>query len=644
MRKLIPTLIVLLCSNAIFAQLKNFTFGEISEEEIQLKDCTFEKDAPAVVLFKVGRTFCYAFSNPITTDFQVHKRLKILNTKGIDEANIKIYVPARKSEGVLKKLKAQTYNIDEQGSIVISKVEPSAVYQKNITKSIAEVTFSFPKVKPGSIIEYTFTYESSDLDIENWYFQESIPTVYSGYELDFPKELIITGLTGGVSQIDFKTIDKGNRTKYVYSLDNAIAVNNEPYMSSLDDYRANVIPMLTFYDPPTSSRQDMRYTWADRMEQLMTDEDFGLQLKKNIPATKDLDDSIKLKSNDYDKMKTIYNYVQKNMQWNEVNSIWAMSGVKNAWDEKKGTLGEINCILINLLKDAKLDARPILLSTINNGFVNTANTTLRQFNKVMAYVKIKDDFYILDATEKNTSIDLIPRSVNFTEGIVINKLTKGGWGWTTAWNEKRKHTEYIYTNAKIEGDKLKGGIEITSQEYAKAQRVAAYRRNVKNYEENYYVPKQSVEIKTRKLENLDNETTPLIEKLEIEMKLNGTGEYSYFTLNTLSGLDKNVFASPNRVSDVFFGFKQMKLLSGQITISSDYEFEELPKNKKIMAPDSSLMLTRVIEKEGNTMQYAITMAYEKPFYTANEYEILFQIEKLFYQILEEQVVIKKIKK
>ena len=33
----------------------------------------------------------------------------------------------------------------------------------------------------------------------------------------------------------------------------------------------------------------------------------------------------------------IYDYIKKNIQWNEIDGIWALDGVRSAWKEKKGT-------------------------------------------------------------------------------------------------------------------------------------------------------------------------------------------------------------------------------------------------------------------------------------------------------------------
>ena len=105
---------------------------------------------------------------------------------------------------------------------------------------------------------------------------------------------------------------------------------------------------------PGMPRRNLLRSWPGIIKQLMEDEDFGVQLRRNIPRTSDLDAMLAPVKDPYQKMVIIHDYVRKNMQWNDTYSIWALDGVKTAWKDKKGTVGEINLILVNLLKDAYL--------------------------------------------------------------------------------------------------------------------------------------------------------------------------------------------------------------------------------------------------------------------------------------------------
>ncbi len=71
------------------------------------------------------------------------------------------------------------------------------------------------------------------------------------------------------------------------------------------------------------------------------------------------------------------------MTWDGIENIWALNGVKSAWKDKNGTSGEINLILINLLKDAGIKVLPMMVSTHANGRIATTFPDIYQFNKVV---------------------------------------------------------------------------------------------------------------------------------------------------------------------------------------------------------------------------------------------------------------------
>src|SRR5687767_12161683 len=98
-------------------------FGKIDKTEIDLKECEFDKNAEAVVLFNVGKYTTNFTGGTVFSELECHVRIKILTDKGLDKADIKIPYYSYKSEQTFRNLSAQTYNTDPSGNIVISKVE-----------------------------------------------------------------------------------------------------------------------------------------------------------------------------------------------------------------------------------------------------------------------------------------------------------------------------------------------------------------------------------------------------------------------------------------------------------------------------------------------------------------------------------------
>ena len=151
---------LLLFSLSTIAQKEIPAFGKIDKAELEMKECNFDKNAGAVVLFDVAEVYCNLnFNNrfnPLRTEMERHVRIKILNKNGTDRGDVKIrYLTDRNLEDI-KSLTAQTINLDASGNMVITKVEKDAIYRKKINKWYSELIFTFPEVKPGSILEYKY--------------------------------------------------------------------------------------------------------------------------------------------------------------------------------------------------------------------------------------------------------------------------------------------------------------------------------------------------------------------------------------------------------------------------------------------------------------------------------------------------------
>jgi Domain of Unknown Function with PDB structure (DUF3857) len=623
-------------------------YGKIDKTDLELKDCDFEKGAEAMVLFDVAEVFCdrnlNSNYNPLTTEMERHVRIKILNTKGTDVANIKIRYLSDKNIEDIKSLSAQTINIDDAGNIVIIKVEKDAIYRKKINKRYSEVIFTFPQVKPGSIIEYKYKDAATDLyAVKNWYFQKSIPVAFSRYILNFPNELVVSAIPKGGLQVNMSEKNKTSRIVKTFTMSNVPALKDEAYISCDEDYLQQVTPLMVAVDFPGSPRRSLLRTWPGIIKELMEDEDFRVQLKKNIPRTKDLDALLSTDTDPYKKMVIIHDYVKKNMLWDEAYSIWALDGVKSAWRDKKGTAGEINLILVNLLKDADLNAHPVLVSTRDNGRVNTGIAGYDQFDKVMAYVTINENNYVLDATDKHTPANLIPYDVANTEGLVIEKIATNEWGWKTLWNPKNTFNNTTFLNVEIDDKgKMNGAARVTSSGYSRIIRLNKLKEGKEKFTEAWLnTNKDDIKIDSLAFTNESIDSLPLIQDIKFEKKISSSGDYNYFSANLFSGLDKNPFIAEQRFSDIFFGANQKYAITGNFFIPENYEFEALPKNIKMMLPDTSVIFIRAATITDNMLSVRIVLEFMQPVYSYQDYDYFREFYKKMFEMLNEQFVFKK---
>ena len=652
MRKHTFTLLLLLSSLIIYAQKELPAYGKIDKADLLLKECEFDKDAEAYKLMSFGDVR-YNVSGEdfnILTDTRI--RIKILKDKGLDKANIKLRFYSKNNYESIRNISGVTYNLDNSGNVVITKLDKASVYTKNITNQISEVAFTMPDVKVGSVIEYKFSDSKKSIgDIDDWYFQDDIPTRISMYRILIPQVFKFVSQLLTYQKAEQKNEDVNETMIYnqstisniseekTYILRNVQALRDEPFMGAEKDYLQRVTYQLGRIDYPDGHSEEIKTTWAKLSQDLLEDEDFGLQLKKNLPHTKGLDDSLKNVQGDYNKMLVIHNYVRRNMNWSGAEGIYSMNGIKSAWDKKSGSASELNFILINLLRAADLDAYPLLVSTKDNGTVNTLYPFLRQFNNTMTCVFIGDKKYILNAADKYNPAYLIPYNVLDNDALIVDK-DKGGWIKLS--DEKDRWRSVVSFFAEITPDAaMKGKATIYSYGYSKNPRVKKWKEDKSNFKDYFTKAFTGIKVENIEVENADIDTLPLQQKMDFILPLNSSGEYKYFTLNLFQGLEKNPFIADERRTDVDFNYKQSFTITGKVTIPDDYEFDELPKNIKMIMPDTSIILQRLIQPADGSIDFRINLDFKKSFYAANEYPLLQEFYKKLFSTLNEQIVIKK---
>ena len=128
---------------------------------------------------------------------------------------------------------------------------------------------------------------------------------------------------------------------------------------------------------------------------------------------------------DEEKVNAIYNFVASQVEWNNLYRVYVDPGVplfvvklvnkfangpvnmntslSKIMNKQEGTNGEINSILVNLLRSAGFKANPVLVSTLNAGYLDTTFYNLHQFNHLIAAVELDGREILLDAVLKGES-------------------------------------------------------------------------------------------------------------------------------------------------------------------------------------------------------------------------------------------------
>lgn len=637
MRAYLLTCCMVLVTCAGMSQTPVPEFGIITPSEKKLTECPFDKEADAVIIFEKAKANHNDDQNLIT---EYHVRIKILKSKGIERGDVQLIYYSKNDFEKITGIRAAVTNIDEQGNQQTKEIDKTAIFRQKRNEYTSTVRFALPNVRVGSIIEYEYTSTQEHYGgLDHWDFQTDIPTMLSSYDLAILPNLEFAYQVQKSEELPITIKPDKNEGRILFEMKDVAGLRDEPYMDAPRDY----IQRIEFQLSATNGRfGKTKYmtTWDELARELSGRSDFGVQLNKNISGAASLVEEAKKKATPFAQMNTIYQYLQRTITWNGYSTRFVPDGLKDVWEKKKGASAEINLLLINLLREAGLEAYPLLVSNRQHGKVRVDYPFLDQFNGVMAYVVIGDNKYILDAAGPYTPPELIPFDVVNTKGFIVHRKKSGIIPLT---EKKRLLKNRAIINATLGADgKLTGETVVNSFDYARLERMHAFKQNKQTLLEAYFT-KNYAELKTDSftVSNEDNDSLPLVQRLQFTAQPNTSGEYLLLNLNLFTNFHHNPFISDIRFTNVDFGCVQQHEILTMINLPENVEPEGLPKDIRMIMPDTSISFSRYIRYSDHSVSAMYRIEMSRPVYPADEYPLLKEFYKKMINLLNEQLVVKK---
>jgi hypothetical protein len=615
-------------------------YGIVTPEERLMKECAFDKDAAAVVLINEAFADHDDEYHLITNH---HVRIKILKEKGFDEANVTLHFYRKGGFEFIDMVEGVVINTGASGEVTSEKLSKKAIYTKEINDSYGAVSFTFPSIKVGSIIEYKYrSFMKNYNGLDDWDFQGELPVVKSKFTLTVLPTTEFTYRVNKRADIPASAKVEKETGRVIFEMNNIPALTDEPYMDAREDYIQKVIFQLSAYNNNGSGKKNFMTSWDEVIRELLATKEFGSQLGKNIPGTGSFTDGIKkMVIAEEDKMKMVYNYVRSNIKWNNMYSKYAGDGVKGPWEKKKGTSGEVNLILVNLLKDAGLEVYPVLVSERFHGKVNIEYPFIDQFNTVFACVVINGKKYYLDATDDYTPAHITPKDILNTTALIVNR--KNG-GLVKINNDSLQYRDFISLQAALDEKGIfSGDVYIKSNDYSRIEKLNDYKEDGEEKYLKTYYQKNGVSISNFEFGNQDNDSLPAEQKFKFSTSLAGSGDYLYIPLNVFTGFEKNPFIVNNRFSNVNFGYKRTISTNTVINLPKNYVVDALPQSVKMTTPGNDIVFNRsvIYDKASHSLVCMLVFDFKKSLYELDDYQMLKEVYKKMFDYLKEPVVLKK---
>ncbi len=656
MKPLISVFLLVLSLQALGQTDFNSASNIVTQND--LKRNTYSKDstANAIVLYEKGTSYFNTKNVDLSTlHTEVQKKVKILNSAGFKNANISILL--YKNKGKKEKIKdiiGVTHNLVD-GMIKKTYVKPTDIYEEQYDENHTLVKFTFPDIKAGSVITYQYKLSSPFIfKYHPWEFQGDIPKLYSEYNTSIPGTYIYNiKLVGTLDLYDKKeTLDKGciilgqdgvgtGCVNTTYIMKAIPAFVEEDYMTTKENYLSRIDYEMNTSRDFKGNVNKYSKTWKDVDKELRATPEFGGQLTKSISLKSIMNTDVETELDPLKKAKMIYEYIQSNYNWNTKYHLFKNVSINNLMKNKSGNSAEINILLHNALKKAKIDVKPVILSTRNNGFATKVYPVITDFNYVIVRAIINDETYFLDATEKDLPFGVIPFRCLNQYGRLIDFKNSSKWIDITA-----KKTSYIKHSANYSLDSdatLHVDIKSRYSGYPSFSKKRAYFSNPETYLTNFENNHTALKVNQHTVQSETVTNTNFDETFELEVNdINTVGDTYYIDPFVFKFFKTNPFQLQNRTYPIDFGYKDTFSYLFKMDFAENFKLVDMPKSISAKLPDNKGSFTMVSRSAGNTLALSLTIKFSEAIYPPEYYETL----KLFMnQIVNAQtktlIVLKK---
>lgn len=626
-------------------------WGEVDQQDLELERYELDTAAHAVVLGDQAYVNVYRNnSGYIEWALRRHRRVKIIDEAGLNQYGVaSIYYYHYEKKDKIKKIVA--HSIAPDGTI--TEVKKAEIYEEKINDYWTKISFNFPNLTPGSVVEYRYTHFSQRWVVpEEWALREKIPVRSSYYEFGCTAPIAYTYLLKGAEYMEGKELPDGRGSYQLgemnllvdgpkFWMQNGQALREEPYMTTLEDYFIKIrfqASEIIYADGPP---EPVYGTWENAAAELLTHSRLGETFLKRRNHKKLLADAILAigASDDQDDLvQKITQFVQAEIKWSGKRGILTEGTLDDAYQLHEGGLPEMQYAGITLLRHYGIKADPVILSTRDNGAMITTFPFLDQFNYVVVLAQVNDRLQLLDFSDPFLRAGNISVQALNGQGFLIAeenpsliKLSMPIFRDIVACEGQ------INTDGSIDG-KMKSTMLAYS---ARHDRLTIDEDGLmKTWTDRLPIGGEWLDLDVQNEINTDE---PLVVEGHYQLKDSGfaNDDYLYVSPLVYSGFSESPFKLEKRSYPIDFPFPFEEKTIYSYSLPEGYIVEALPENENVMLPGNGAGFQYMAREKNDKITIVTILTVKQTKYMSTEYEALKSLFDTAAQKMQDQIVLLK---
>lgn len=658
---------------------RSYSFGEIDPDWLDMQYYEPDSSQAAAICFDMGLVSFELYNRTPIVRYEYRQVIKIFSEEALSLADISLsYDP--KTEKLVE-ISASTYNLNAEQEPVRFKLDKKRIKEDFFAADGKRTkSFKMPFVRKGSLIEIQYVVKSKNFEyLRDWQFQRELPVLQSEYHALIPHsysyQIQVTGNPQKVRRLSQNYQDRspapvqnrGNRVGY-NSYESGF---NAPgtrgfYSQSSGIYEIFLSQELAPLVEESFSPQNrdfipgvefalIRDNLYGRTNPNMFDSWKALNkksLRKNRPKKLKVDRKkllartnriTKGKVSEEEKAQAIFSWIQDEMNWNNTYSIQAKR-LDQVLTKKSGNSAEINLLLLQMLRSADLEAYPVMISTQDNGRIQTVYPDLGQFNHLIVAVKVQGVEMLLDGLSAHKDLGILPESDLTDSGFLLDQ--EGG-----RWVQLRSQNRMIRTTySRFElnpSGQLIGQLFVTNQAYSavvERDRLDESKTSEDYIRKHVLLGSESAEVNDLKIENSNAPGKPLQINFQVQTNdfVEVADQHMFITPMLTKKVAENPFPLANRSTplDLTYPLRESHMLG--LRLPEGYEVAQLPDPIRVVLPNNQGSFTYNVIHLDNIIHFTSAIYLNKTFFQPEEYDAVRSFFEYIVNKHEEDLIIRKI--
>jgi len=413
------------------------------------------------------------------------------------------------------------------------------------------------------------------------------------------------------------------------------------------DHPYNYMDRIEFHLLQTYDKRDNHGTvaWGTITKELLGEEGFGLAITpEGSTALNNIGERISAPDDDNrTAAKKIYSYIRDNFTCKPDDDIYLTDNLYKINKRKEGSVQDLNLLLVALLRQKRINASPVILSTTEYGTNPASYPVLSKMNYVVCMIKTGGDTTFLDASNPLFGFGKLPLNCYNGHARVISDHDSGSIFFDKdAIREQRSTSVFIVNPEKGKGQ-ISGSLETTpgyfgSLDIRNAIKKAGVNAFLKNITQSY---SPDITIDNIGIDSVKKLEDPVKIHFDFSFKQEANQDIIYFTPIIQPSLSENPFKAAKRKYPVEMPYPVDELYVLSMEIPEGFMVDELPKSAKVAYNGNEGFFEYMIQSNGSNIQLRSHVKLNKATFAAEDYDSLRDFFSYVVKKQSEQIVFKK---